>query len=751
VIKKLKILMTLMGMEIGGAETHVLELSKTLHKMGVDVHVVSNGGVYVKELEACGIKHYRVPLHNKQFLNVFSSYKALKKIIIENDFKLVHAHARIPAFICGMLQKRLKFKLVTTAHLDFNVAFPYNKLSTWGDRTLAVSEDIKDYLLANYRIKESNIRVTVNGMDTEKFSPSVQYADVLDELNLSDETFKIVNVGRLDRSRHSGLSAFTLIEIAETLKKASPKSFDIIIVGDGDDFHMLKTKADAINARHGVFVHMVGQRTDIHKFCAMADVFVNPSRSALEAMSAQTPVVLCGNQGFLGIINEDSIPMALQTNFTCRGCEALTPDKLLAALDEILHMNKTQLDALGLLGRQIVAEHYSLERMAQDAIAVYDEMLYHNETPMNVMISGYYGVNNSGDDVMLESILDNLRTLMPGLNLTVLSLKPKETKAQFKVDTIYRFNLIQVFMRLRKAHLLITGGGNLLQDETSTRSLIYYRWVMNTAHRLGVKNMLYGNGIGPVIRPGNIRRVKSTLDQVDLITLREPSSLAVLKHMGVNNTNVVVTADPAFALPEMKLKPVLPEDLGITAPYVCVAIRPWGKNPPDFEMQVAAFADYLHKTHGYQIVFVPMRPKQDNEISRNVMSLMVHDAVLLDVPSTDYHLARVVLSGASFALCMRLHALIYAMESGVPAIGLDYGPKVRAFLESMNQRWYMPVEDTNLNALIAFSETIHAHRDDIVQEILISSRTLREKAMLNAKLCVALINDEAICPESLVS
>ena len=74
--------MTLMGMEIGGAETHVLELSKTLKMLGVDVHVVSNGGVYVKELEECGIKHYQVPLHNKQMINVFSSYHALKRIIV---------------------------------------------------------------------------------------------------------------------------------------------------------------------------------------------------------------------------------------------------------------------------------------------------------------------------------------------------------------------------------------------------------------------------------------------------------------------------------------------------------------------------------------------------------------------------------------------------------------------------------------------------------------------------------------------
>ena len=78
---KYKILMTLMGLEIGGAETHVVELSKELKKQGYDIIVASNGGVYEKELEEAGIRHYRVPMNQRNVLKMLKSYYLLKKIV----------------------------------------------------------------------------------------------------------------------------------------------------------------------------------------------------------------------------------------------------------------------------------------------------------------------------------------------------------------------------------------------------------------------------------------------------------------------------------------------------------------------------------------------------------------------------------------------------------------------------------------------------------------------------------------------
>ena len=730
-----KVLMTLMGMEIGGAETHVLELSKTLKHMGLDVHVVSNGGVYVKELEDCGIKHYRVPLHNKQFINVFSSYRALKKIILENDINLVHAHARIPAFICGLLQKRLKFKLVTSAHLDFSVAFPFNLLSNWGDKVLAVSSDIKDYLLENYKVQERNISLTVNGIDTNKFNPDIDVADIKAELGLLPDTCKIVCVSRMDKDR--SLPAHLLTEIAEDLAASTDRNIEIVLVGGGDELKIIEEKADAVNARAGrKLIHVAGQRIDINKFMALSDIFVNVSRAALEAMAAGSPAILAGNQGYLGVINDKTKPAAVETNFTCRNCGDTTAEKLSMDLKNLLSMSVGELAALGEYSRNLILSEYSLERMAQDAIHVYDK-IFEPDNPVNVVISGYYGYNNSGDDIMLKSILQNLRARKDNLNLTVLSPKPRETRRQFGVDAVHRFNLLAVFMRLRKAKLLITGGGNLIQDETSTQSLLYYLLVINAARFLGVKNMLYAKGIGPINRRGNIGRVRRSIDKVDLIALREGGSLNVLEEIGITKPEIHVTADAAFALPPATGDDVDLAEYGIMKPFFCVALRPWAHNPPDLEAQVARFADHMVETYGYQAVFVPMRPEQDSDIARRVMAQMKHPGIFLD---HGHNVGRSVLGQASFAICMRLHALIYAMEKGVPAIGLEYNTKIRGFMEAMGQKWHMPVEETNGETLMAFAKEIHDNKAEISAEIFESGCRLRQLSARNAELCIDLLN-----------
>jgi len=751
-MQKTKVLMTLMGMEIGGAETHVLELSKTLQRMGLDVHVVSNGGIYVKELEECGIKHYRVPLHNKQFINVFSSYRAIRKIIVENDIRLVHAHARIPAFICGLLQRRLDFQLVTTVHGQFSVAFPFNRLSNWGDRVFAVSQDLKEYLLTHYRVMEEDIRLTVNGIDTNRFSPDTDPDGLVAEISLKPDTKKIVSVSRLDTLDAISLPAHALIEAAEELAHDWP--IEIIIVGSGDDFDSIKAKADAVNKRVGEkLIHVTGQRTDINRFLAIADVFVNCARASLEAMSAARPVILAGGAGYIGILSEETKDAAVNTNFTCRGYQAVTGAKLVADIGKLLSKSDTERAALGAMGRELIKNLYSLERMATDSIEVYEEMLKSPPPPQlsrrqlrrrkenrnNVVISGYYGYNNSGDDIILQSIVQNLQAHRENLSLTVLSLNPKETRAQFGVNAIHRFNFFSVYRVLRKTGLLITGGGNLIQDETSTKSLIYYLFVINTARRLGAKNMFYAKGIGPVYRPINVNRARRALNQVDLITLREPESLEALSQIGVRGPEVHVTADAAFALPPVSDDNETLAKLGINKPFFAINLRSWQHNPPGLEEQVAAFADHVVETYGYQAVFVPMRVDQDADISYRIMALMKQQSIFIEPAPQDFNQARAIMGAADFALAMRLHALIYAMGKGVPSIGLVYSPKIRQFMESVGQSWHMPVEETQADRLMAFAKSIHDDKENISMSIYKAISDLRALSEKNARLCVELI------------
>ena len=180
----MKILMATMGLDIGGAETHIVELSKELKHRGHDILIVSNGGVYVSEVEAVGIRHYQAPLHQRSVAAMNRARRILREVIAREQPDIVHAHARIPAFLCGLLHRRMKFAFVTSCHGVYQVSGALKLLSNWGEHTLAVSEDIAAYLMNQYSIPAEQITLTINGIDTEKFSPERPGTEVRAELGL---------------------------------------------------------------------------------------------------------------------------------------------------------------------------------------------------------------------------------------------------------------------------------------------------------------------------------------------------------------------------------------------------------------------------------------------------------------------------------------------------------------------------------------------------------------------------------------
>ena len=182
----MKIFMATMGLDIGGAETHIVELSKELKARGHEVVIASNGGVYVPEVTAAGIRHYSVPMNRRSVKNMMRSRALLKDILRKEKPDIVHAHARIPAFLCGTLQGSLRFPFVTSCHGVFEVSGVLKLLSNWGERTLAVSEDIRNYLVREYGVPAEHITLTINGIDTNKFSPDVSGEAVRKEFDLGD-------------------------------------------------------------------------------------------------------------------------------------------------------------------------------------------------------------------------------------------------------------------------------------------------------------------------------------------------------------------------------------------------------------------------------------------------------------------------------------------------------------------------------------------------------------------------------------
>ncbi len=367
----MRVLLVTMGMDIGGAETHILELAKELKRRKNEVFVVSNGGKYVEELEKSGIEHIWAPLHNKKIGNMVKSYKILKKTILEKKIDLVHSHTRISSFICGKLKKTLKFPFVTTAHWTFKVTPLLKMMTDWGENVIAVSEDIKEYLMKNYQINSNNIFVTVNGIDTEKFSKNIDYSDIAKEFEFKENSNRIVYISRLDESR--ALVAKQLINISEKLNKKI-ENLEIVIVGGGDSFDEISTRVREINNRVGKkLIILTGARTDINKFATSGKIFIGVSRAALEAMACEQPVIIAGNEGYLGIFDETKLEKGIETNFCCRGLEMANEELL--EKDILNLMAEENKEKYGKYNRDVVKKYYSIEKMTDDCEKAYKATL----------------------------------------------------------------------------------------------------------------------------------------------------------------------------------------------------------------------------------------------------------------------------------------------------------------------------------------------------------------------------------------
>ena len=722
-----KVLMALMGLEIGGAETHVVELSKELRRKGWDVAVVSNGGVYERELTEAGIRCYQAPLHRRNALLMLRSLFILRRVIREERPDVVHAHARIPAFLCGILHRFMGFPFVTSAHWVFYVNRYLRRLTNWGERTVAVSDDIKSYLIENYGVPAEHISVTINGIDTEKFSPAVSGERVLREFGLSAERPVISYVSRMDESR--ALVARQLIALGPRLRQAIP-GVQLLIAGGGDVFDEIKAQADAANRAAGEdYIVMTGARTDINEIVAAGDLFVGVSRAALEAMAAEKPVVVAGNEGYIGLFGADKLALARSNNFCCRGCEASSEELLFRDVVHALgELDAEQRAALGRYGRKVIGEYYSVSRMAEDCEKAYREVLSEHT---RVVLSGYYGFRNLGDDAILLSLRDRLLEQAPGATLLALSRRPQETRERCGVEAVNRFDPLAVRRAIRGCSCFVSGGGSLLQDHTSTRSLIYYTTLIRMAKRYGKPVMFYANGIGPVSAAANRDRVRAVTEQADIVTLRDEDSLTALREMGVQRPDLTVTADPVYSLrpgDPVRGRRLLSE-AGVPSdqPAVGVSVR-FVRGQDIDTAELARFCDAVSETAC--VVFLVMQQPGDAEAGAAVRAKMRAPAWEVEAPY-DPQAMTDMLSCMEAVVSTRLHSMIFAACAPVPALGVVYDPKVRSCAKALGMPEAGELDAFDADRALSALRSVLADRDACLRRMTAAVDTLRGRAAEN--------------------
>lgn len=297
-----------------------------------------------------------------------------------------------------------------------------------------------------------------------------------------------------------------------------------------------------------------------------------------------------------------------------------------------------------------------------------------------VLLSGYYGFGNLGDEALLEVIVEQMRRRFPSAQLEVLSATPQATAAGHHVAATPRWDWRAIRAAIDRADVVLSGGGGLLQNATSLRSLLYYAWVIREAVRARRKTMLFAQSIGPLDFWGRMA-VRQFCKGLDRATVRDRRSVQLLESL-LPTTRVEQTADPVFLYDSSEESADLSgEGLGPeSGAYALVSVRKAAalREAPAI---VARVVDRLAQHYDIRSAFLPIGGAADAAASTDVIRACKSNPVLL--PECTLAKAASILRGARVVVGMRLHSLILAARYAVPFLAIAYDPKVSSLCDDL--------------------------------------------------------------------
>ena len=354
-----------------------------------------------------------------------------------------------------------------------------------------------------------------------------------------------------------------------------------------------------------------------------------------------------------------------------------------------------------------------------------------------VLLSGYYGFDNLGDEAVLAATVAALRRQRPGLEIRVLSASPDATSRAYGVTGVPRAEARAVVRALRASDLFLSGGGSLFQDATSWRSPWYYLGVLAAARLWCRRTAVYAQGFEPARHTSVREGIRGVLNGVDLVTVRDAASAQVLAQAGVRRPRTVVSADPSFLLDPDPTPAVERERArwGSGALFG-LAVRPWGDGR--VLDTVAAAARDAGGRLGARWVLLPMQRPRDVEAA-DAVAARLDGATVVRGPFGPREMLALA-GGLDLLVGMRLHALIFAAAQGVPIVPVAYDRKVAALAQELGDEAPLPVEGLDARALAARIDAAAADRPARRDRLRRVAAALRERAALSPALAVELLS-----------
>lgn len=373
--------------------------------------------------------------------------------------------------------------------------------------------------------------------------------------------------------------------------------------------------------------------------------------------------------------------------------------------------------------------------------------------PHSLLIAGYYGFGNTGDETILAAMIADLKSLDSDIRITVISGNPSETEKSHVVNSVPWADIHQITLAAQASDMIILGGGGIFHDywgfDQSTVltsrhiGISFYTSIAMIAALLKKPLMLYSVGVGPLLTNEGKTYVRAIAEQASIITVRDHESKDLLIDLHIAPERITVTADPAFRLQRSVEIDSVSNHLPTKEIRLGVALRNWdvGILPDEWESNVAAALDIFLDNHPLaKVLFIPFQDSQeqlldDHSISRRVQG-MLRNANRTQVVNGSSTFSDCVsnLAGCNLVLGMRLHSLILAIGNGIPVVGLIYDPKVRNLMSQAGiGQFAIDLNNATPESISGALEEI-IQRDDALSTHLRSiSSELAMNALINAR------------------
>ncbi len=329
----------------------------------------------------------------------------------------------------------------------------------------------------------------------------------------------------------------------------------------------------------------------------------------------------------------------------------------------------------------------------------------------NVLISGYYGFNNTGDEAMIETM--SMLLARRDYGLIVLSSNPERTKELYNVQAYDRYKFKEIIKAIKKSDVVVSGGGTLFQDITSKKSIWYYLGIVKLAQFLGKKVCIAYQGIGPLSTKLYRRMTRKTLNKksVKLVALRDEHAINFAKELGIKEEKICFSSDMIFMMeppPKERCLKILYDNVhGFKEgqKLIGLSVREWkDKDRTDL---FAELADKLVEKYNARIVFFPFHKPKDAEISKIIMHKMKHEDSAILMPNR--YLPSEILGTMGLMdinIGVRLHALVFSAVMNVPTIGISYDPKIDGFLEMINMTPVCTYDEIAVDKILDYVENL---------------------------------------------